>query len=199
MYTVQKGRYKVNYPYKLTMNIIIPHNKYNITTTHPFLYKSASNNLDKINSDKVGKNKYMIRLAEDKRKTFKRIQKEKIDLLLDKAYDRYQNNIRTYEFNMLRSPTTKKNYELLPKITRNRLTTEILAKSEKLFPKKYLPSQTTSNFHPNKRPKDYNQLYKIRYANRTLVGNTLSTTMKINVTEGNRSYRDVIFQLEKTS
>ena len=114
-------------------------------------------------------NTYIVKLLKDREQTIKENQKKKVDLLIDKAYERYNNNIRTYNFNTIYK-NERKVCDYLPRITKQRITEEIINKSNKLFPVHYYSAQKNTIGEALMRRKErekklnqYKQMYRIKY------------------------------------
>lgn len=165
MYSIKSKGLQFNYPYRLTFNLI------SSNTSHKDI--NSTNNYERpikgniIKKDK--QNQYIVKLIKDREQTMKENQKKKVDLLIDKAYERYNNNIRTYNFNTIYK-NERKVCDYLPKITKQRITEEIINKSNKLFPVHYYSVQRNTigealmrRKEKEKKLNQYKQLYRIKY------------------------------------
>ena len=164
MYSIKSKGLQFNYPYRLAFNLISQTNSNKDTNT--------VNNYErpiKGSRNKEKPNTYIVKLIKDREQTIKENQKKKVDLLIDKAYERYNNNIRTYNFNTIYK-NERKVCDYLPKITKQRITEEIINKSNKLFPVHYYSVQKNTIGEALMRRKErekklnqYKPMYRIKY------------------------------------
>lgn len=164
MYSIKSKGLQFNYPYRLAFNLISQTNSNKDTNT--------VNNYERPIKGSINKEKpntYIVKLIKDREQTIKENQKKKVDLLIDKAYERYNNNIRTYNFNTIYK-NERKVCDYLPKITKQRITEEIINKSNKLFPVHYYSLQKNTIGEALMRRKErekklnqYKQMYRIKY------------------------------------
>ena len=164
MYSIKSKGLQFNYPYRLTFNLISQNNSHKeINTVNNYERPTkGSKNKEKPNT-------YIVKLLKDREQTIKENQKKKVDLLIDKAYERYNNNIRTYNFNTIYK-NERKVCDYLPRITKQRITEEIINKSNKLFPVHYYSAQKNTIGEALMRRKErekklnqYKQMYRIKY------------------------------------
>lgn len=170
MYTIKKEGLRFNYPYKLTLSLISDSN-YNNISKNKFLLPEYIEKEEQINEISSKPNKYIKKLIKDKENLIKNNQRKKVDLLIEKAYDRYNNYIRTYNFNSIYK-NERKNCDYLPKITKNNITSQIITKTQRLFPSKYISKGKCQHYSElikeRKKKQDfdkYKQIYRIKYIN----------------------------------
>lgn len=170
MYTIKREGLRFNYPYKLTLSLISD-SKYNNISRNKLLLPEYTDREKQINEISSKPNKYITKLIKDKENLTKKNQRKKVDLLIEKAYDRYNNYIRTYNFNTIYK-NERKNCDHLPKITKNNITSQILTKTQKLFPSKYRATNKCKHYSEliRERKKNldfdkYKQIYRIKYIN----------------------------------
>lgn len=129
MYSFHRKGLHFNYPYILTSSLSTIYNNTRQLTVPPNDSTFRNRNIPK------GKrHKLIYDLEKDKEETLNKIQRDRIGLLINKAYDKYNNNIRSYNFY---SSFDKPKVECLPKVTINDVTDKIITNVDRLFPKKY--------------------------------------------------------------
>ena len=198
------------YPYILSTSLSVIHNSQKLLTPlNESSYKSRN-----INNKR---HKFITNLENNKNKTLKKVERNRLDLLINNAYDNHNYKIRTYNFYSRDNSHLK--VERLPKITENELKERVIAKVNQLFPKRYKnlsqskglnkeEIQNEINKHQNQiNSNNYKKIYRIKYIDtfpdeKFYYNKTVNTTIYKQKTNHasyiNRHYsRDLIRKLNK--
>ena len=110
MYSIVDGKNKFTYPYSLTMNIIYDNNQYgNLEPQIKIIQDKQNKNQSTFRKNLLNnKNRYISKLIKEKESLENKNQRDKIELMINNAYDKYNNNIRNYSFNAIYNTNQKK-------------------------------------------------------------------------------------------
>ena len=169
MYSIVDGKNKFTYPYSLTMNIIYDNNQYgNLEPQIKIIQDKQNKNQSTFRKNLLNnKNRYISKLIKEKESLENKNQRDKIELMINDAYDKYNNNIRNYSFNAIYNTNQKKSQEKLPILTKEKIKDEIISRSNKYFPKEYRNKnkqyEIKDIYNKISKEPNYKKLYQIKF------------------------------------
>ena len=165
-----------------------PPNKYNFFMNHKIITLRKYLNEKSEEIKKLSKTQYFERKREKMTKLLSKIQRDKIDLLINKAYENFNDNIREYNNSLSLSQRENKiRLDFLPLVQKQIIVDHVMTKTHKylhLINKKYeflkygykqvkqkdfdeekknRQMKWSCNFLERKKLEDYYKIYKIKY------------------------------------
>lgn len=182
-------RKKKNNSYFKTMNIIYNSRHYRDMESPQIKIEDRFDKHRIIFRNLLNNNEYSERLNKKSKKINKKNQRNKIDLLIENTYDKYNNFIRDYNINKsINSP--KKKFENIRFLTKEKIKDEIILKSNQFFPKENKNlKEENHTFNKSKKEPDYKKIYKIKYIDTGIK----EDEYKINQKEGEMIFSKIFF------
>ena len=165
-----------------------PPNKYNFFMNHKIITLRKYLNEKSEEIKKLSKTQYFERKREKMTKLLSKIQRDKIDLLINKAYENFNDNIREYNNSLSLSQRENKiRLDFLPLVQKQIIVDHVMTKTHKYLPlinkkyeflkygykqvkqkdfdeeKKNRQMKWSCNFLERKKLEDYYKIYKIKY------------------------------------
>ena len=165
-----------------------PPNKYNFFMNHKIINLRKYLNEKSEEIKKLSKTQYFERKREKMTKLLSKIQRDKIDLLINKAYENFNDNIREYNNSLSLSQRENKiRLDFLPLVQKQIIVDHVMTKTHKYLPlinkkyeflkygykqvkqkdfdeeKKNRQMKWSCNFLERKKLEDYYKIYKIKY------------------------------------
>ena len=165
-----------------------PPNKYNFYMNHKIITLRKYLNEKSEEIKKLSKTQYFERKREKMTKLLSKIQRDKIDLLINKAYENFNDNIREYNNSLSLSQRENKiRLDFLPLVQKQIIVDHVMTKTHKYLPlinkkyeflkygykqvkqkdfdeeKKNRQMKWSCNFLERKKLEDYYKIYKIKY------------------------------------
>ena len=165
-----------------------PPNKYNFFMNHKIITLRKYLNEKSEEIKKLSKTQYFERKRENMTKLLTKIQRDKIDLLINKAYENFNDNIREYNNSLSLSQRENKiRLDFLPLVQKQIIVDHVMTKTHKYLPlinkkyeflkygykqvkqkdfdeeKKNRQMKWSCNFLERKKLEDYYKIYKIKY------------------------------------
>ena len=169
MYSIVDGKNRFTYPYSVTMNIIYDNNQNGYIEPQVKIVQDKQNQNQSAFRKKLfnNKNKYVSKLIKEKESLENKNQRDKIELMINNAYDKCNNNIRNYSFNTTHNTNNKQTPEKLPILTKEKIKDEIISRSNKYFPKEYRNKnkqyEIKDIYKRFSKENDYKKLYQIKF------------------------------------
>ena len=165
-----------------------PPNKYNFFMNHKIITLRKYLNEKSEEIKKLSKTQYFERKREKMTKLLSKIQRDKIDLIINKAYENFNDNIREYNNSLSLSQRENKiRLDFLPLVQKQIIVDHVMTKTHKYLPlinkkyeflkygykqvkqkdfdeeKKNRQMKWSCNFLELKKLEDYYKIYKIKY------------------------------------
>lgn len=169
MYSIVDGKNRFTYPYSVTMNIIYDNNQNGYIEPQVKIVQDKQNQNQSAIRKKLfnNKNKYVSKLIKEKESLENKNQRDKIELMINNAYDKCNNNIRNYSFNTTHNTNNKQTPEKLTIFTKEKIKDEIISRSNKYFPKEYRNKnkqyEIKDIYKRFSKENDYKKLYQIKF------------------------------------
>ncbi len=169
MYSIVDGKNRFTYPYSVTMNIIYDNNQNGYIEPQVKIVQDKQNQNQSAFRKKLfnNKNKYVSKLIKEKESLENKNQRDKIELMINNAYDKCNNNIRNYSFNTTHNTNNKQTPEKLTIFTKEKIKDEIISRSNKYFPKEYRNKnkqyEIKDIYKRFSKENDYKKLYQIKF------------------------------------
>lgn len=167
-----------------------PPNKYNFFMNHKIITLRKYLNEKSEEIKKLSKTQYFERKREKMTKLLSKIQRDKIDLLINKAYENFNDNIREYNNSLSLSQRENKiRLDFLPLVQKQIIVDHVMTKTHKYLPlinkkyefmkygykevkqkifdeeKKNKQINWSHNFIQQKKLEDFQKIYRIKYLN----------------------------------
>ena len=167
-----------------------PPNKYNFFMNHKIITLRKYLNEKSEEIKKLSKTQYFERKREKMTKLLSKIQRDKIDLLINKAYENFNDNIREYNNSLSLSQRENKiRLDFLPLVQKQIIVDHVMNRTQKYLPlinkkyefmkygykevkqknfdeeKKNKQINWSHNFIQQKKLEDFQKIYRIKYLN----------------------------------